>query len=451
MATAHTIQITPENTGLWKVTQDESAAKKATELLQADLDKHHVYFNDSGFHDHITHHLLSLYGTGARPEHLKKAYDVNATYQRPTMKIHERVIKELQDWETAKKYVGKEQYYPDFLAFFQNEIDKIGWQEVLKKYMFGGDEKSEDMLVRMLAGFLHPLIQLMYGVEWNQPAIVAMGLAQAAVHRNDLRKFLITAEAASRSNLAPMPSITSLLEEVKLNKKLATSAKFEDSQKFHDGVFARAWDEIVEITSRVKVKPEELDEKTAEMYHTAIYEGASAAFHPGKQPKLDFFLMHHINICPIFIAINSQDWIPIESKVRLLEWKIRMDLVQYAARACPPLSLDHISSYIPRDKKSNSVNELLSRLHNLEEDGHAIKLFRAVGLGQTVSKKYEDKDWIKIKGDLWNKVNNLVVDSVTFGGPNWVRGAGDPKAWEVIPNLPYGTGGVSEKLEKVQL
>lgn len=38
MATAHTIQITPDNTGLWQVHQDESAAKKASELLQEDLE-----------------------------------------------------------------------------------------------------------------------------------------------------------------------------------------------------------------------------------------------------------------------------------------------------------------------------------------------------------------------------------------------------------------------------
>ncbi|KAI1205932.1 uncharacterized protein F4807DRAFT_441007 [Annulohypoxylon truncatum] len=451
MATSHTIQITPENTGLWKINQDQSSAQVATELLQQDLEKHHVYFNNDGYHDHISHHLLSLYGTGARPEHLKKAYDVNASYQRPTMKLHQDVVEELQNWETAKKRVGKEQYYPDFLAFFQGEIDKLGWEAVLSEYLFGGDEKSEDMLIRMLAGALHPIIQLMYGVEWKQPAIVAMALAQAAVHDDDLRKFLITAEDASKSKPDSMPTIASLLEEVKSNKKLATSAKFEDGEKLRDGVFARAWDEIIEIASKVRVKPEELDEKTAEMYHTAIYEGTSAAFYPNKEPKFDFFLMHHINICPIFVAINSQDWIPTESKVRLLEWKIRMDLVQYAARGCPPLSLDNIASYTPKDNKPGSVNELVPRIHNLEEDGHAIKLYRAVVLGQTVSEKYDDKDWVKIKGDLWTKVRHLVVDSVEANGPRWVRSAGFPKAWEVIPDRSDNANGVSQKLEQIHL
>ncbi|KAI1371546.1 hypothetical protein F4677DRAFT_435517 [Hypoxylon crocopeplum] len=451
MATAHTIQITTDNTGLWQIHQDESAAKKATELLQADLERHHVYFNHDGFHNHISHHILSLYGTGATAEQIKKGYVENESYQRPTMKTHEKVIEELKDWDTAKSRVGKEQYYPDFLAFFQSEIDKLGWEKVLRKYMFNGDERSEDMLIRMFAGILHPLIQLMYGVEWKQPAIVAMGLAQAAVHQDNLRKFLLTAEEASKSSPTPMPSIMGLLEEVKSNEKLAKAAKLEDGNKIRDGVFARAWDEAIEITSRVKVKPEELDEKTAEMYHTSIFEGASAAFHPGKQPKFDFFLMHHINVNPIFMAINDQDWIPIESKVRLLEWKIRMDLVQYAARACPPLSIDSITSYVPKDKNMGPTNEQLSRIHVLEDDGHAIKLFRAVNLGQKVVEKYNDKDWVKIKGDSWTKLSHLVVDSVESSGPRWVRGAGEPAAWQDVPDLPEADEGISDKLDQVHL
>ncbi|XXH00452.1 ubiquitin-specific protease ubp15 [Hypoxylon texense] len=414
MATAHTIQITPDNTGLWQISQDESAAKKATELLQEDLE------------------------VGASAEHLKRGYAENASYQRPVLRTHQNVIDELSDWETAKKRVGKEQYYPDFLAFFQSEIDRLGWEKTLYEYMFKGDERSEDMLIRMLAGFLHPLIQLMYGVEWKQPAMVAMGLAQAAVHQDNLRGFLLEAEKASESVSAPMPSITSLLEEVGASEKIATSAHTNDGNKIRDGVLARAWDETIAITSRVRVKPEELDEKTAEMYHTAIYGGSLAAFHPGKEPKFDFFLI--------------QDWIPIESKVRLLEWKIRMDLVQYAARACPPLLIENIASYVPKDKNLGPANEQLPRLFVLEDDGHAIKLFRAVGLGQKVCEKYEGKDWALIKGDLWTKISHLVVDSVESGGPRWVRGAGDPSAWKDVPDRPEGgDDGVSDKLQQVHL
>ena len=51
MATAYKINITPDNTGLWGIQQSDHAARTATELLQKDMDKHHVYFNKDGFHD----------------------------------------------------------------------------------------------------------------------------------------------------------------------------------------------------------------------------------------------------------------------------------------------------------------------------------------------------------------------------------------------------------------
>ncbi len=38
MATSRTIHITPENTGLWEIQQNEPAAKQATEILQEDLE-----------------------------------------------------------------------------------------------------------------------------------------------------------------------------------------------------------------------------------------------------------------------------------------------------------------------------------------------------------------------------------------------------------------------------
>ncbi|KAI0397059.1 HypA protein [Xylariaceae sp. FL0594] len=436
MATARKIQITTDNTGAWGLKQSEAAAKKTSELLQEDLEKHHCFFNNSGYHNHISHHLLSLYGIGAAPEDIQKGYNDNASYQRSPYEVHDDQVEELRDFEKAKTKLGKEEHYTDFLVFFQKEIDKLGWQKVLSEYLFMGDERSEDMLIRMFAGFLHPIIQLMYGIEWDQPAIVAMGLAQAAVHQDNMRKFLITAEDAAKSSAASqMPPIASLLDEVATDEKLATAARFSDSNKVTDGVFVRAFDEMIRVAAKVKVNPEDLEEKTAEMYNTAIYEAAGAALHPGKEPRFDFFLMHHVNVCPLFIAINVQDWIPTASKVRLLEWKIRFDLLQYAARACPPLSLEKITSYAPKDKPSKATKDLIPRVFALHDDGHVAKLIRAIGLGEKVSAKYEDKDWIKIKGEgLWNKLNHLVIDSVESSEPRWVRCAGDAEAWNDVPD-----------------
>ncbi|RYP59711.1 hypothetical protein DL770_010150 [Monosporascus sp. CRB-9-2] len=462
MATASKIQITPENTGLWHIKQTEPAAKKATELLQKDLETHHVFFNDDGFHNHISHHILALYGTGAPPESLEKGYKANEGYQRPAAPPHG----ELCDWAEVKQYLGKPEHYADFLAFFKGEIERLGsWEAVLREYLFKpGDERSDDLLVRMFAGLVHPLIQLMYGIEWRQPAVVAMALAQAAVHgdRGGLRDFLLTADRQARaaSSSEPMPAIVDLLEAVRADEKLARSARMSDGNKIRDGVLGRAWGEAVAVANRVRVNPDELDERTAEMYHAAIYECASAALRPGKEPKWDFFLMpeaayeieHHINVCPIFLAINAQDWIPLESKVRILEWKIRLDLAQYAARACPELSLDRIASYEPKDKGPGpAVERLLPRMYAFEDDGHAIKLFRAVDIGRRAISRYENNDnnnkhWVLIRGpELWDKIMHLVVDSVEAPGPTWVRGAGDAEAWKGEQDRDAGPAGDEER------
>lgn len=62
------------------------------------------------------------------------------------------VITDLQDATKFKKYLGQERYYRDYLLFFQQEIDKKGYEEVLNEYMLKGDERADDMLVRMYAG-----------------------------------------------------------------------------------------------------------------------------------------------------------------------------------------------------------------------------------------------------------------------------------------------------------
>ncbi|KAI0465911.1 HypA protein [Xylaria cf. heliscus] len=435
MATARTIQITPENTGLWHRKQTEAAAKKTTELLQQDLEKHHCYFNKMGFHNHISHHLLSLYGIGASPEEIQQGYTDNANYQRAPYEIHPDTVEELKDFDKAKEKLGNEEYYTDFLAFFQSEIDNKGWQAVLNEYLFKGDKRSDDMMARMFAGFLHPIIQLMYGIEWQQPAIVAMGLAQAAVHKDNLRHFFLTAEEAAKKSADQMPEIAHLFLDVAGDEKLTTAAELSDSSKVHDGALKGAFDEAFRVAAKVKVAPEELEARTVEMYNTAIYQAAGAAIRPGKEPRFDFFMMHHVNLCPIFLTINSQDWIPTASKVRLLEWQIRFNLLRYAARECAPVSLEKIASYVPKEKTLKPTTELLPRIYALHDDGHVSKLIRAIGVCQDVSKKYEDQDWLRIKGDdLWTKLNQLVVDSVEGKGPKWIQGAGDAEAWAEVPD-----------------
>lgn len=75
----------------------------------------------------------------------------------------------------------------------------------------------------------------------------------------------------------------------------------------------------------------------------------------------------------------------------------------------------------------------MKRLHNFAaDDGHAIKLARAAAIQEGLSKNYENRDWLLIKGDdVWNRIHHLIADSVEAPGETWVRTAGLEEAWSV--------------------
>lgn len=107
-----------------------------------------------------------------------------------------------------------------------------------------------------------------------------------------------------------------------------------------------------------------------------------------------------------------------EQKIRLLEWKVRLDLAMYASRRSPELLLEEISGYVPKLLEAGDAewNGLFQRLFEFEDDGHAVKLGRAVAHAEVVSKAYEDQDWAKIRDFMWLKIGNMVVDSVEDTG-----------------------------------
>ncbi|KAL2676747.1 hypothetical protein Neosp_010512 [[Neocosmospora] mangrovei] len=435
MATPFKIEILPKDAGLLGMKLGSEEALKVTELLQRDLE-HHVFFNASGFHDHIVHHILTLYGTGASTKDVDIAYDANKGYQLKAMKPKQEMVDNLEhgsDWST---YLGKGRNYAAFLRFFQDEIQRVGWQDVLNEYLFKNDERGRDMKSRLFGGLLHPLIQMLYAIEWEQPMLVASALAQTAVHENKLHDFLTTAAANAKAHDAPpkMSTILGILDDINSNEKTRKSARWNDSQPMFQGVLGRARDEMAGLATRVRVNEDEVEERTAEMVHTAAYMAVGAAFHPPHTPKFDFFLMHHVTSTPFFLSLNVKPWIPASTKAQLLEYKIRMDLLTYAARGCPTLHGDLLREYTPRDGKlADKMEDLLPRIHKIVDDGHTVKLARALILAKRTTEPFEDKEWVKIKGDDWLRAMHLLLDANENGGTMWVRGAGFDQAWDGIP------------------
>lgn len=94
--------------------------------------------------------------------------------------------------------------------------------------------------------------------------------------------------------------------------------------------------------------------------------------------------------------------------------------------------------------------DVLERLCEVPDDGHAVKLGRAVRVAEGVCEGFEGRGgegkvvegegkgkW-RVKGAMWEKIGNMVVDSVegSEGGERWVRNAGFERAWEGFADRP---------------
>lgn len=59
---------------------------------------------------------------------------------------------DFQDPAKFKECLGQGIYYDDYFAFFQNEIGEHGVPNTANKFLFGGNERAEDMLRRFFSG-----------------------------------------------------------------------------------------------------------------------------------------------------------------------------------------------------------------------------------------------------------------------------------------------------------
>jgi hypothetical protein len=112
------------------------------------------------FPDHLVHHLLAMWSLGATPNEIQDMWDYNATYQdsmnEGRFAAQSSAFQSLKDPETFQKCLGIDDCYPDFLQFFENEIDAKGMEAVIKEYLLQGDDRANDILGRMFAGLFFP-------------------------------------------------------------------------------------------------------------------------------------------------------------------------------------------------------------------------------------------------------------------------------------------------------
>jgi hypothetical protein len=433
MATASRVQLTTNERPAFSIPQFDAPekAKAASDLLQENHEKFHMFFNKDGFHNHIAHHLLTTYALDASTKDLQHHFDSNQSYQRPQGSFDQATVDQMQDPATFIKFLGDESQYKNFLQLFRNEIESSGWQAVVNKYVFADDEVASKMLPLVFSGFLHPLIHLGFGIEFEQPAIIAEALAQAAIHSGWIAKFFYSAEQAANKNRSKLSKpMVELIDDIRNDKELYAAPRYSDGNKIRDGILARSGERMINYASQYHIKAEELEEKTAEMINAAAYftGGAQRKCHV---VKFDFFYMHCVNSSIFYSSFLKQQWLSDANKVRLLEWKVWNDLAMYASRKSPEIYLDEIRNYKP--KQPSDWDRLIERVRSMDDDGHACKLVRALAHGQRVCAPYESKPEFRLKEKDWSQLGHMAVDSCQTDGPQWVRSAGFDEAWKKVP------------------
>lgn len=423
----------------------DGALEKANELLQRNHDDHHIFWRDVGGHNHIPHSVLSVLALGGGPSEIQRAFDDGVTIQRPIPPLDKAAVQALHNPDTFREHIGDLSHYTNYLVFFKEEIAVKGWPAVLQEHVFSKTANAETIFAQLYEGAFHPIIHLGFGVEFELPAIIAEGLAQAAVHDSaNIEGFFKLSEelaAAAATQSVPSKTLLALYDEVRATDKIRTAAKVQEGPvRVREGVIGRAGAEIAALAAQWRVAAHTeaaLARATAEAINLAAYS-AGAAHRAGKTRRVDFFHMHNVNASIFLSVFNRLPWLSLEDKIRFVERKARLDLVWYAAGSAPELKLEWVDGYQATHTKGLDWEGLYRVVNAAHDDGHVAKFVRAIKHGEQASKEYESGEGSEdfpVKGEAWFKLAQLAYDSTLGLGPDdkWIWGAGFDPLWNAVP------------------
>lgn len=309
--------------------------------------------------------------------------------------------------------------------------------------MAGCREKRTSIMLTYLTGAIHPIIHLGFGVEFAQPGVVAEALAMAAIHADACGLSLLRIEKRAKS-VKRRPGLEGLFLEARRNTKIKDDPNW-DQGSLNRGVdfYSGMPDELITLAASYQVdysSEASLQKQIAEMMNISAWF-AVAAQDPQKQVKIDFFLMHCVNLGIFLKAFADLTWLDLAAKARLLEWKVRMDLIIYVHRGCPELRISEIQNYVPRQSDSMNWGKIIERAKKIPDDGHVVKMVRALNQGHDLCQPLEavknDSISLPLRDDMWLKAANMVLDSTQDGvkvPDKWLFGPRYDQCWNNVPN-----------------
>ncbi|KAI1116533.1 hypothetical protein F5Y14DRAFT_407086 [Nemania sp. NC0429] len=448
MANSNQVSISPDqvklNYGFSPTTETLNVTNK---LLQRNHDDLHIFFRDLNGHNHIAHNLLTRLALGASPSELQTAFDDDLPTQRGMPQLHDHVVQKLKDESFFLEMMKDGSQYANFLAFFEQEINNKGWREVVNEYVFSRSKIANTLLPLMYDGAYHAIIHLGLGVEFQLPSIIAEALAQAAAHQSfDTDWFFYRGEELALGR--EEPTTTSLLDlagKIADNDAICRAGRTVGpigTMKQKLCIYPQVGEDLLSIVSQWRVNEDSLEHKIAEMISFCSLM-AGAAQRPGKATKIDFFFMHCVTSSFFFTIFATQPWVSTEAKIRLVEWKGRMDLLWYATCGVPHLEINEIRNYSGHPSESMDWEALIRAVNEQHDDGHVAKFVRALLRGAEVARRITEGRphtpapiSISLKGEDWLRLARMSYDTtLDLSGPaKWVLMAGIDKAWDEVPD-----------------
>ncbi|UJR19806.1 hypothetical protein I4U23_022939 [Adineta vaga] len=389
-------------------------------LLQDNHEHHHIFFNsEDGFHNHTAHHLLAAFGLGASCETLERIYKQQKQIQQPIHPLHNT-----KDFD-PKKCLGDENYYHDYVKFFTEELENEKYQgniqDLIEDYLF-----NKDYLTLILGGAYHSFIHLGYALEFQSKIMTIEGLAMAsidAVGVQDLLKHMKYDRNSSNQKTA--------LEIVELIIK---------DERFDDKLFYNDKGPKVDIVLKRNGGP--LVIEYAQMWKCDIDDLRRAdilinagAIREKKEVHLDFFLMH-ATTSSLFLNIFIQSFKNQENRMKFLEAKFAVDLLQFVARGRPKINLNYLLNEHQISKEhqySDAQNPWLPLIDKCltHHDEHVPKTIRALIYAEKFDQS-QGKDQLP-----YLKIAQLVMDALfPEEEKDWVHeGIGWEEFWKKVKDL----------------
>ncbi|KAG2131877.1 hypothetical protein BD769DRAFT_1354969 [Suillus cothurnatus] len=156
--------------------------------------RYHIFFNNTKFHNHVTHRALAIYALGGSGPVIEKLYKQDIKLQKAAFASPHPITT-----QNFVDHLGDENYYQAYTTFFAKAIQEKGASATLDEFIFsekynfqpGRDTESQpEMLYRFVDGVWHSLIHCGYGLEFGLEGMLAEGLSLAAMHDTHIPGFL---------------------------------------------------------------------------------------------------------------------------------------------------------------------------------------------------------------------------------------------------------------------